>query len=40
MAEAMPFLGIFSACVVGEDLEGSALEHLPRGRDSPWIPII
>ena len=24
MASAMPFLGIFSAWVVGEDLEGSA----------------
>ncbi len=23
----------------GEDLKGSALEHLPRGAGSPWIPI-
>ena len=39
-----PFLqvshGTFSgAPAEGQDLEGAALEHLPRGRDSPWIPV-
>ncbi len=28
-----------SLCSQREDLEGSALEHLPRGAGSPWIPV-